>query len=157
MQAASGSVYKNFLDGLITVYKNEGFKGLYKGVGPTTQRAAILTAAQLSSYDHVKNTILNRDLLSEGIVLHFAASVLAGFVSAAATSPVDVIKTRVMNQGGIKIYSGTVDCFAKILKSEGPMGFYKGFIPNWVRIGPHTVVTMMVFEQLRKFAGITPV
>ncbi len=60
----------------------------------------------------------------------------AGFVAAAVTSPVDVIKTRIMNQSmrGI-LYANTLDCFLKIVKLEGPFGLYKGFFPNWLRIG----------------------
>jgi hypothetical protein len=36
-----------------------------------------------------------------------------------------------------KTYTGTFDCLTKIIKSEGLFGLYKGFIPNWMRIGPH--------------------
>lgn len=43
-----------------------------QGVGPTTQRAALLTASQLSSYDHTKHVLLNAGILkSEGIFTHF--------------------------------------------------------------------------------------
>ena len=28
----------------------------------------------------------------------------------------------------------------KTFKAEGMAGLYKGFIPNWMRIGPHTIV-----------------
>ena len=38
--------------------------------------------------------------MSEGVPLHITASMLASFITAFTTSPVDVIKTRVMNQTG---------------------------------------------------------
>ena len=32
------------------------------------------------------------------------------------------------------LYNGTVDCFVKTLKNDGPLAFYKGFIPNFTRL-----------------------
>ena len=60
---------------------------------------------------------------------------------ACTASPFDMIRTRLMNQPvDAKIYNGFVDCFTKIVKNEGPLGLYKGFVPNWGRAGPNTVV-----------------
>jgi len=76
---------------------------------------------------------------------------IAGFNAAVITSPVDVIKSRVMSQkiginGENLTYSGTADYFVKIVKTEGLFGTL-GFFPNWMRIGPHTIVTFLVYEQ----------
>ena len=71
------------------------------------QRMHRINPTQVSSYDHTKHTLLNAGLLGEGILLHIVSSMCAGFMSALTTSPVDVIKTRVMNQkdkGSIIIY-----------------------------------------------------
>ncbi len=134
---------------------------MWRGVGPTVQRAAIVTAAQIPSYDHTKHTLLNKGIMHEGIRIHLVCSMVAGLVCATVTSPVDVIKTRIMNQkvseSGVRTYTSTFDCFLKIAKTEGPLGFYKGFIPNWMRIGPHTVITFLIFEQLRRLVGMSPV
>ena len=56
-----------------------------------------------------------------------------------------------------RVYKNAVDCFVKILRSEGPLGLYKGFIPNWMRIGPHTIITFFIFEELRHLIGMDPV
>jgi hypothetical protein len=56
-----------------------------------------------------------------------------------------------------KTYTGTFDCLTKIIKSEGLFGLYKGFMPNWMRIGPHTVLSFFIFEQLRRIVGMDPV
>lgn len=53
---------------------------------------------QIPSYDHAKHTILNAELMKEGPALHVISSMIAGFMTALTTSPVDVIKTRIMNQ-----------------------------------------------------------
>ena len=53
---------------------------------------------QIPAYDHTKHVILNSGLMIEGIPLHITSSMVAGFCTACTTSPVDVVKTRVMNQ-----------------------------------------------------------
>ena len=43
-------------------------------------------------------------------------------------------------------------CSADVLKS-GPQGFFKGTVPAFIRIGPHTVIVFLIFEQLRSKFG----
>ena len=42
------------------------------------------------------------------------------------------------------------------VRAEGLRGLYKGFIPNWIRIGPHTIITFLVYERLRLWSGLRP-
>nr|XP_011455448.3 mitochondrial substrate carrier family protein ucpB [Crassostrea gigas] len=155
--------YKSTFSAFKEIIQTQGLRGLYTGVGPTVKRAAILTATQIPSYDHAKHTILNAELMKEGPALHVISSMIAGFMTALTTSPVDVIKTRIMNQQshGVahheRVYKNAFDCFLKTLRSEGPLGLYKGFIPNWMRIGPHTIITFFIFEELRHLIGMDPV
>ena len=143
------------------IITREGVRGLWRGVVPTVQRATLLTATQVPCYDHTKHTILNHNWMQEGLELHIVSSFIAGFMTALVTSPVDVIKTRIMNQKvqgkSGTLYTSTGDCLLKTFKGEGLLGFYKGFIPNWLRIGPHTVITFLIFEQLRRIVGMRPV
>ena len=48
------------------------------------------------------------------------------------------------------LYNGIWDCFSKTVAHEGFLGLYKGLTANWLRIGPHTVLTFVFLEQLRK-------
>lgn len=137
-----------------------GVRGLWRGSSPTVQRAALLTASQVPSYDHVKHFMVDNGHLREGYVCHFFCSMIAGVVAAAVTSPVDLVKSRVMVQpvdpatGRGTVYAGTVDCFRKVIQAEGAMSLYKGFHGQWLRIGPHTTISLMVFEQLRNLVGM---
>jgi solute carrier family 25 protein 14/30 len=42
------------------IINNEGWKGLYRGVIPTTQRAIILTATQLPTWDFINLVMITR-------------------------------------------------------------------------------------------------
>ena len=46
-------------------------------------------------------------------------------------------------------YNGTLDCFRQIVTKEGPLALWKGFMPCWMRIGPHTLVTFVIMEQIK--------
>jgi hypothetical protein len=48
-------------------------------------------------------------------------------------------------------------CILTTWNNEGMHGFYRGFMWNWARIGPHSIVTFMAYEQLRLLVGMKPV
>ncbi|MED6131820.1 Mitochondrial uncoupling protein 5 [Stylosanthes scabra] len=146
--------YNSVLDAITRMIKNEGVTSLWRGSGLTVNRAMLVTASQLASYDEFKEMILKRGLMRDGLGTHVTASFAAGFVAAVASNPVDVIKTRVMNMkveaGAAAPYSGALDCAMKTVRAEGPMALYKGFIPTITRQGPFTVVLFVTLEQVRK-------
>jgi len=162
LQADATGRYGNFVSAFLQICREEGVRALWRGTIPTTQRAAIMTATQLSTYDHTKQKLLIKGA-REGIATNFMASLVAGFICAVVTSPVDVVKTRIMAQIHARdnsnkniLYKGSLDCFRKTLRAEGWRGFYKGFFPTYFRIGLDTTLTFLVLEQTRKFLGLKP-
>lgn len=160
----------------IVYQEGYGIRGLWQGSTPNVTRAALLTASQLGSYDTSKTLFQSYFHLKEGILLHFSASMIAGIAAAIITSPVDTVKTRLMIQAAAVMkkntnYSsknqtllsseilanGMIDSFRTIIRTEGFWGLYKGFHTQWIRIGPHTTITLLVYEQLRKYVGMKPV
>ncbi|KAL5820026.1 hypothetical protein ACOSQ4_023868 [Xanthoceras sorbifolium] len=146
--------YKSVVDAITRMAKQEGVTSLWRGSSLTVNRAMLVTASQLASYDQIKETILEKGLMRDGLGTHVTASFAAGFVAAVASNPVDVIKTRVMNMkvepGAAPPYTGALDCALKTVRAEGPMALYKGFIPTISRQGPFTVVLFVTLEQVRK-------
>ena len=49
-----------------------------------------------------------------------------------------------------KLYRGFVDCILQISSKEGPLGFYKGLGAVYLRLGPHTVLSLFFWDELRK-------
>ncbi|KAM7261983.1 hypothetical protein ACFE04_021060 [Oxalis oulophora] len=146
--------YKSVVDAITSMAKSEGVTSLWRGSSLTVNRAMLVTASQLASYDQIKETILKNDVMHDGLGTHVTASFAAGFVAAVTSNPVDVIKTRVMNMkveaGKAAPYAGALDCAMQTVKAEGPMALYKGFIPTISRQGPFTVVLFVTLEQVRK-------
>ncbi|KAI5675058.1 hypothetical protein M9H77_06008 [Catharanthus roseus] len=137
--------YAGALDAYYTITKQEGISALWTGLGPNIARNAIMNAAELASYDHIKEVVLEIPGFSDNFLTHLLAGLGAGFFAVCIGSPVDVVKSRMM---GESVYKSTLDCFFKTLKSEGPLAFYKGFLPNFGRLGLWNVIMFLTLEQV---------
>ena len=130
------------------IAKQEGVAALWTGLTPNVARNSVINAAELASYDQVKSSLMAAGM-EDGVLTHLLSGLGAGFVACCVGSPVDVVKSRVMGDSAGK-YKGFVDCVAQTLKSEGPGAFYKGFIPNFGRLGSWNVVMFLTLEQVKK-------
>jgi len=139
--------YKHAIDGLTRMVREEGWRSLWKGVWPNSIRASMMTASQLSSYDWFKAALLRNTSMKDNTATHFTSSILAGLVATTICSPVDVIKTRVMSA---KESTGLVALLTDIYRKEGLTWMFRGWVPSFIRLGPHTIVTFLFLEQHKK-------
>ncbi|XP_065585333.1 brain mitochondrial carrier protein 1 isoform X2 [Cyrtonyx montezumae] len=152
---AQGSLFQGGMIGsFIDIYQQEGTRGLWRGVVPTAQRAAIVVGVELPVYDITKKHLILSGLMGDTIFTHFVSSFTCGLAGAIASNPVDVVRTRMMNQraivGSVELYKGTLDGLVKTWKSEGFFALYKGFWPNWLRLGPWNIIFFITYEQLKR-------
>ena len=89
--------YKNVFDALIRITREEGVLTLWRGCIPTIGRAMVVNAAQLASYSQAKQLLLSTSYFRDNIMCHFAASMISGLITTAASMPVDIAKTRIQN------------------------------------------------------------
>lgn len=135
--------YRNVFHGLYTITRLEGFPALFRGLPANVPRSMLINVGQVACYDQAKQLVLQ--YLNEGIAVHFIASFIAGTAATVLTQPVDVVKTRLMQGTQYKSVFQVIRNTAK----EGPLAFYKGFIPAWVRLSPQTILTWVFLERLR--------
>ena len=163
-----------------------GVRALWNGCAPAVQRAALLTAGQMATYDHVKMLLReSTSLRHDGWALQVCASMAAGLVSTTLTAPFDVLKTRLMNghsaagaaatatataaaaaaaggsggSGGVgaMLRGGSLGSFVAIAREEGLRALFKGWVPTYVRQGPQTLLILLVLEQTRALLGLRAV
>lgn len=106
-----------------------------------------MTVGQIAFYDQVKSLMLNSGHFEDNPKTHFLASLVAGAIATTLTQPLDVLKTRAMNAAPGE-FNGMLDLIRYTAKL-GPMGFFKGYVPAFVRLGPQTILTFLILEQLR--------
>lgn len=147
LPAAERRNYKHAIDGIVRMTREEGLHALFRGVWPNSARGVLMTASQLASYDSFKTMLLARAGMSDNLTTHFTASLMAGFVATTICSPVDVIKTRVMSA---KERSSLPTLLLRIYQKEGLTWCFKGWVPSFIRLGPHTIATFLFLEQHKK-------
>ncbi|CAI7574115.1 unnamed protein product [Penicillium bialowiezense] len=141
--------YKNSVDGLSKIYKGEGIKGIYRGVGAAMIRTSFGSSVQLPTYFFAKRRLTRHLGMEEGPALHLSSSAVSGFVVCCFMHPPDTIMARMYNQTG-NLYGGVFDCLLKTIRTEGVFAIYKGFFAHLARILPHTILTLSLAEQTNK-------
>ncbi|KAK9467355.1 mitochondrial carrier domain-containing protein [Lipomyces arxii] len=140
--------YRNALDGLWRMARDEGPRSLFRGIWPNTTRGVLMTASQMVSYDEFKNVLVHHGGMDpKSMTTHFSASMLAGLVATTVCSPVDVAKTRVMNAK--ERHQPAMVILKEAVQSEGILFAFRGWMPSFIRLGPHTIVTFIVLEKLK--------
>lgn len=65
-------------------------------------------------------------------------------------SPLDVIKTRIMSAHNAESRR-PISLIVHMATTEGIGSFFKGWLPAFIRLGPHTIVTFLVMERLKEW------
>lgn len=115
---------------------------VFRALLPAVQRSVVFSAAQLGTYDVCKRRVMewDRDLDYRYCVL--VSAWLAGIVSTVLSTPLDVAKTRLI----VSDFRGTYDCLRCIAQYEGVRYLWNGATATWLRLGPYTLVQMIVWE-----------
>lgn len=148
-------VYRSATEAYTKIVKEEGIKGLYKGYTANLLRNSIISATEMVSYDQAKGAILHAGF-ADGIGVHLASGLTAGLTATVLGSPWDVIGTRLMAPGKAsakdapKQVTSLFPFIAHMLRTEGIGSFYKGFVPNFARIGSFNIVLWLSYEQIKK-------
>lgn len=146
--------HTGMVDAFREIYSKHGIQGLYRGVFITFPRAMMGSGTQIAAFAFTKDILHRKTSIENETFISFGSGLVAGTAMACAMTPPDVVATRIYNQGvcqdgkGI-YYSGIVDCAIKIFKTEGIRGFYKGFWPHYIRIGPHSALVFLFFDKLK--------
>ena len=90
-------------------------------------------------------------MLEDGPLLHGLAACAGGVGAGVCATPADVVMTRYQASS---TYRSAFGAAADILKTDGPLAFYRGFTPFVVRLGPVFLISLPLTEQIRRLAGL---
>lgn len=149
--------HKGMVGALKDIWRKDGTTGLYRGVMVTVPRGFLGSGGQLATFGYTKSVLREKGIAVDSPLLFtFMSGAIAGTVMTVTITPPDVLATRLYNQGvdangkGI-YYKGVVDCFWKILKTEGVYGLYKGFWAQYFRMGPHATLVLFFFDTFNRY------
>jgi len=152
-QQAHASGSKPAFEIIRDVVRAGGVTALWRGATPGVIRASLLTSSQCATYDEIKRFLIKTTPMEDGTPLHILVSSITGLVTTTATTPADVVKTLMFS--GKEQYRTVFGAAKSLFNESGSMGFFRGWLPNYLRLGPQTIITFVVAERLREMAGLS--
>ncbi|XP_064488611.1 solute carrier family 25 member 32-like [Ornithodoros turicata] len=144
--------YPSMAQAFMKIFKQEGIAGLYKGFVPGIFGVSH-GALQFMAYEEMKQYHAKYyndvGMQKMGTLEYLAFAAVSKLFATTATYPYQVIRARLQDQHSH--YNGIWNCIAKTWKYEGYRGFYKGLVPNLLRVTPATAITFVVYENIAKF------
>jgi len=143
-KADAPRLYRGVFHGVSVVLKNEGPRGLFRGLGAAYIYQMMLNGCRLGFYEPTRAFITKSiwgDANKQALSANIFSGATSGMLGAAIGSPLFLIKTRLQSfspflpTGTQHGYVNAVDGARKIVKSEGPLGLYRGVGAAMVRTG----------------------
>lgn len=127
------------LQSILSLRASHGFatmwRELYRGWSITIMREVPFTVIQFPLWEGLKRLVAGRDGRTQATAVESAAlGAFSGAVAACATTPLDVLKTRMMlARERVRV----ANLVGKIWREEGAGAFFKGVGPRtmWISIG----------------------
>jgi hypothetical protein len=145
---------------LFSVHKVEGWRALFKGLGPNLVGVVPARSISFYTYGNGKRIIADRfNNGQEGAWVHLGAAVTAGVVTSTATNPIWMVKTRLQldksvteKTGGtaVRMYKNSWDCVKQVLRDEGIRGLYKGMSASYLGV-TESAVQWVLYEQMKGY------
>lgn len=159
-------LYNGMLGTARTIIRDDGARGLYRGLGPMLLGYLPTWAVYMAVYDSSREWFYQHGYdnnESNKFVARVYASITAGACSTVATNPIWVIKTRLMSQVSRTAagegrppwhYDNTLDAARKMWRAEGIRAFYSGLAPALLGL-THVAIQFPLYESLKqKFTGL---
>lgn len=154
-QRLQAGQHRSTAEAAVHIWRTRGAAGFYTGFVPTLMREVPFDAVEFALYEalragYLRRTGGERPNGPESMAL----GAVAGGAAGAATTPLDVIKTRLMTQtaapGHPDHYAGMRDCAARIWREEGPRALFRGASARvaWISLGGS--VFFGVYEKARQ-------
>jgi len=149
--------YNGIIGSFNKIIKEEGIRGLYRGLTPSLLTVPLFNAIYWSSYDHLKQC-LEQDFPNMPIqLIHVMSAIVAGGIGDVITNPFFVTRVRMQtlilhnNNSGIDNNISTTDMMKKIYNNEGLGAFYKGLGASFLGLS-HVAIQFPLYEYLKKNA-----
>ncbi|KAJ4974053.1 hypothetical protein NE237_007227 [Protea cynaroides] len=140
---------------LQNIIKNEGVRGMYRGLSPTILALLPNWAVYFTIYEHLKGLLHSHVDQNKQLTLgaNVAAASGAGAATAIMTNPLWVVKTRLQTQGmrpDVVPYNSVVSALRRIVHEEGIRGLYSGILPSLVGVS-HVAIQFPAYEKIKSY------
>ncbi|KAH9672594.1 mitochondrial substrate carrier family protein [Citrus sinensis] len=152
--------YKGIWHSFQTICREEGFLGLYKGLGATLLGVGPSIAISFSVYESLRSFWQSYRPNDPTVMVSLACGSLSGIASSTATFPIDLVRRRMQLEGAggrARVYNnGLLGTFRYIIQSEGLQGLYRGILPEYYKVVPGVGIVFMTYETLKMLLSSVP-
>ncbi|KAK9986430.1 hypothetical protein SO802_031381 [Lithocarpus litseifolius] len=156
----NATYYRGIWHSFHTICRDEGFMGLYKGLGPTLLGVGPSIAISFSVYETLRSLWQSNRPDDSPVIISLACGSLSGIASSTATFPLDLVRRRMQLEGAggrARVYNtGLFGTLGNIMKSEGLRGLYRGIIPEYLKVVPSVGIVFMTYETLKMLLSRIP-
>ncbi|KAL8167923.1 hypothetical protein V2J09_009422 [Rumex salicifolius] len=149
----SAVYYRGLSHALCTIVKEEGFLGLYKGLGATLLGVGPTIAISFSVYETLRSHWQSQRPDDSRIITSLACGSLSGIASSTVTFPLDLVRRRMQLEGAAgqaRVYrTGIAGTLGQIFRTEGMRGLYRGILPEYYKVVPGVGIAFMTYETLK--------
>ncbi|KAK0256834.1 Fe(2+) transporter [Friedmanniomyces endolithicus] len=151
-----GSTYRSITECARSTFRNEGLRAFYVSYPTTLTMTVPFTALQFTAYESLTKLMQNHRKSGYDPLTHCTAGGLAGGFAAAATTPLDVVKTLLQTRGvssdpEIRLARGLVSAASIIWRREGAKGFFRGMKARVVAAAPSTAICWSAYEVAKSY------
>ncbi|EJF67161.1 mitochondrial inner membrane protein [Dichomitus squalens LYAD-421 SS1] len=144
-------LYKNSLDCVRKVFRNEGFLGFYRGLGPQLIGVAPEKAIKLTVNDFIRSRAMDPETGRITLPWELVAGGTAGGCQVIFTNPLEIVKIRLQIQGEAAKLEGAVPKGAvHIIRQLGLLGLYRGASACLLRDIPFSAIYFPAYSHLKK-------
>ncbi|CAN0923099.1 Mitochondrial adenine nucleotide transporter ADNT1 [Linum grandiflorum] len=140
------------------IFKEEGFRAFWRGNLVTIAHRVPYSAFNFYAYEQYKTYLQSIfGMEKQGgnstgdVAVRFVGGGLSGVTAAAATYPLDLVRTRLAAQRNSLYYRGIWHSLSTICKEEGFFGLYKGLGPTLLGVGPNLAISFCVYESVKSY------
>ncbi|KAL5991688.1 hypothetical protein ACLOJK_012597 [Asimina triloba] len=152
--------YRGISHTLYTICRDEGIKGLYKGLGATLLGVGPSIAISFAVYETLRSSWRQRRPCDSPVLVSLACGSLSGISSSTATFPLDLVRRRMQLEGAggrARVYkSGLFGTFRHIFRTEGFHGLYRGILPEYYKVVPSVGIVFMTYETVKTLLSDVP-
>ena len=151
IQQSSKQSNLSILHSLTHTIKTEGLQGLYRGLPIALVGSLPATCIYFTTYEISKGFLMD-SLSFSPFIVYFLSGMVAETVSCMFFVPIDVIKERLQVQENLKLYkySGGLDAFRTIMRTEGIKGIYKAYGATVASFGPFSALYFVFYEKFKE-------
>ncbi|MCJ1421802.1 hypothetical protein MMC32_008169 [Xylographa parallela] len=145
---------------LFSIHRVEGWRALFKGLGPNLTGVVPARAINFYAYGNGKRIISERfNNGEENAWVHLCAAAIAGIATGTATNPIWLVKTRLQldksnaektGTQAIRQYKNSFDCVRQTVQAEGIRGLYRGLSASYLGVSESTL-QWVLYEQMKLY------